>query len=218
MSLPYGVREEAVTARRDDAYNGFAHSFAGMSVQFILFAGINLGVSMLLDRQRGVWKRLRAAPLSKAFVLGARTLSGATIAFLTLSIVFAAAVLLFGVRVQGSLPGFVLVLLGIAFMSSTFGLLIAALGRTPDATRGVSIFATLIMVMLGGAWVPAFLFPSWLQKATLVVPARWAVDGIEAMTWRGLPFQAALPAIAALFGFAALFEVLALARFRWEAD
>jgi ABC-2 type transport system permease protein len=189
-----------------------------MSVQFILVAGINLGVSMLLDRQRGVWKRLRAAPFSKTFVLGARTLSGALIAFLTLAIVFAAAVVLFGVRVQGSVVGFVGVLLGIAFMSSTFGLLIAALGKTPEATRGISIFATLIMVMLGGAWVPAFLFPAWLQKATLVVPARWAVDGIEAMTWRGLPLSAAVPVIAALFGFALLFEVLALARFRWEAD
>jgi ABC-2 type transport system permease protein len=187
-------------------------------VQFILFSGINLGVAMLLDRQRGVWKRLRAAPLSKGFVLGARTLSGATIGFLTLAIVFGAAVALFGVRVQGSLLGFVGVLAGIAFMSSTFGLLIAALGRTPEATRGISIFAVLIMVMLGGAWVPTFLFPAWLQKATLVVPARWAVDGIEAMTWRGLPLSAALPTLGVLFGFALLFGALALWRFRWEAD
>jgi ABC-type multidrug transport system permease subunit len=218
MSLPYAVRTEAVTARAEVPYNPFAHAFAGMSVQFILFAGINMGVGMLLDRQRGVWKRLRAAPLSKGFVLGARTLSGALIAFLTLAVVFVAAVALFGVRVQGSLVGFVGVLAGIAFMSSTFGLLIAALGRTPEATRGVSIFATLIMVMLGGAWVPTFVFPAWLQRLTLAVPARWAVDGIEAMTWHGLPFASALPAIAALLGFAMLFEVLALLRFRWDAD
>jgi ABC-type multidrug transport system permease subunit len=218
LSLPYVVREEAVTARVEVAYNGFAHAFAGMSVQFILFSGINLGVAMLLDRQRGVWKRLRAAPLSKRFVLGARTLSGALIAFLTLAIVFGAAIVLFGVRVQGSWIGFVGVLVGIALMSSTFGLLIAAIGKTPEATRGVSIFAVLIMVMLGGAWVPTFLFPAWLQRLTLAVPARWAVDGIEAMTWRGLPLEAALPTIGALLGFALLFEMLALLRFRWEAD
>jgi ABC-2 type transport system permease protein len=218
MSLPYSVREEAVTAGGEVPYNGFSHAFAGMSVQFILFAGINLGVSMLLDRQRGVWKRLRAAPLSKGFVLGSRTLSGALIAFLTLAIVFGAAIALFGVRVQGSWVGFVAVLVGIAFMSSTFGLLIAALGKTPEATRGISIFAVLIMVMLGGAWVPTFQFPAWMQRATMIVPARWAVDGIEAMTWRGLPLVSALPAIGALFGFAIVFEVLALLRFRWEAD
>jgi hypothetical protein len=33
------------------------------------------------------------------------------------------------------------------------------LGKTPEATRGLAIFATLIMVMFGGAWVPEFLFP-----------------------------------------------------------
>jgi ABC-2 type transport system permease protein len=124
----------------------------------------------------------------------------------------------FGVRVQGSAVGFVGVLLSIAVMTSTFGLLIATLGRTPEATRGISIFAVLIMVMLGGAWVPTFVFPAWLQRATVVVPARWAVDGIEAMTWRGLPWAAAVPTIGALLGFALLFGVLAALRFDWEAD
>jgi ABC-2 type transport system permease protein len=218
MTLPYSVRSEAIAGRSEVPYNGYAHSFAGMSVQFILFAGINMGVAMLVDRQRGVWKRLRAAPLSKGFVLGARTLSGALIGFATLSVVFAAAVVIFGVRVQGSLLGFVGVLAAFAVMASTFGLLIAALGRTPEATRGVSIFAVLIMVMLGGAWVPTFLFPAWMQRATLAVPTRWAVDGIEAMTWRGLPLGAALPSIGVLLGFALVFEALAILRFRWEAE
>jgi linearmycin/streptolysin S transport system permease protein len=216
--LPFELRAQAMTARRDVAYDGFAHAFAGMSVQFILFAGINLGVGLLMDKQRGVWKRLRAAPLSKAFVLGARAASGALIAFLTLSIVFAVAVGVFGVRIRGSLFGFVAVLAAIAIMASTFGLLVATLGRTPEATRGLSGFAVLIMVMLGGAWVPSFVFPAWLQKATLVVPARWAVDGIEAVTWRGLPFSAVLPHLFALLGFSALFVAVAALRFRWEAD
>jgi ABC-2 type transport system permease protein len=218
LSLPYDVREEAVTAKSSVPYNGFAHAFAGMSVQFILFSGINMGVAILLDKQRGVWKRVRAAPLSRWFVLGAKAISGTLIAFITLCIVFAFAIGLFGVRVQGSAIGFVGVLLSIAAMASTFGLLIAALGKTPDAARGISIFAVLIMVMLGGAWVPTFIFPAWLQKATLVVPARWAVDGIEAMTWRGLPLASAIPTIGVLLGFALLFGTLAALRFDWEAE
>ena len=59
-----------------------------------------------------------------------------------------------------------------------------------------------MMVMLGGAWVPAFLFPQWLQKATFVVPTRWAIEGLDGMTWRGLGFDAAIGPIAALLGFA----------------
>ena len=53
-----------------------------------------------------------------------------------------------------------------------------------------------MMVMLGGAWVPTFIFPAWLQQVTLVVPARWAVDGLDAMTWRGLGLAGAVAPIA----------------------
>jgi ABC-2 type transport system permease protein len=48
------------------------------------------------------------------------------------------------------------------------------------------------------------------------VPARWAVDGLDAMTWRGLPLAAAAAPTLALLGFAALFSTIAVLRFRWE--
>ncbi len=67
--------------------------------------------------------------------------------------------------------------------------MIAALGKTLEATRGYSIMATLIMVMLGGAWVPTFVLPQWLQKSTVIVPTRWAMDGLDAMTWRPRAFR-----------------------------
>ena len=47
--------------------------------------------------------------------------------------------------------------------------------------RCIAIVATLLIVMLGGAWVPTFIFPEWLQTATLVIPTRWAIDGLDAM-------------------------------------
>ena len=78
------------------------------------------------------------------------------------------------------------------------------------------MFATLLMVMLGGAWVPSFVFPEWLQTATLFVPTRWAVDGLDAMTWRGLGFEAAVAPVAALLVFSALFAAIAIRRFDWE--
>jgi ABC-2 type transport system permease protein len=95
-------------------------------------------------------------------------------------------------------------------------MMIAALGRTPEATRGLAIFATLILVMLGGAWVPTFVFPEWLQTFSLVVPTRRAIDGLDAMTWRGLGLQAALPPIAVMLAFSAVFGWIAVKRFAWE--
>jgi ABC-2 type transport system permease protein len=216
FSLPFTTQPFESTARTDRPYNGYAHSFAGMGVQFILFMGIEVGVGVLLARRLGLWKRLRAAPISRSLLLGSHIASGAITALVLLAIIYAAAIGIFHVRIDGSVAGFVGIAVAFALLTSSFGLLIAAIGRTPEATRGLAIFATLVMVMLGGAWVPSFVFPAWLQTASLVVPTRWAVDGLDAMTWRGLGFDAAIAPIAMQLAFSALFAALASWRFEWE--
>lgn len=216
--MPYALHAEAVTAGKGVRYNGYAHSFAGMGVQFILFMGVEVGIGVLLQRQRGLWKRLRAAPLSRAVLLGSRALSAAITSMLILAVIFSFARLVFGVHIQGSMAGFLGVCIAFSLMTATFGLFIAAVGKTPDATRGLAIFVTIIMVMLGGSWVPTFIFPQWLQKITVAVPTRWAMDGLDAMTWRGLDFSAAIGPIIALLVCSLIFGTLAIMRFRWEEE
>lgn len=220
LSLPYTTREiEAVQSGANAApvaYNGYAHSFAGMGVQFILMAGIDMALGLLLMRRLGLWKRLRAAPLSRAQLLGSRIVASALISLIVFAVIYAVAIAAFGVRVLGSPAGLVLVLVCFALLTASFGLLVAALGRTPEATRGLAILATLLMVMLGGAWVPAFIFPDWLQTLSFAVPTRWAVDALDAMTWRGQGFTAALLPSAVMLGFSAVFAGVAVWRFRWE--
>jgi ABC-2 type transport system permease protein len=211
LSMPFATRDEALSS--GPKYNGYAHSFAGMSVQFILFMGVDMGIGILLARRMGIWNRLLAAPVSLTAVLVARAVSAAVIASGLLVAIFLCAMLIFKVQIANPL-GFAGVGLCFALMTAGFGLLIAAFGKTPEAARGIAVFATLIMVMLGGAWVPSFIFPEWVQQVTLVVPTRWAIDGFDAVTWRGLGLEGALKPIAVQLGFAAVFGSLALWRFR----
>ena len=218
LTMPYETREEAITSGQNVEYNGYAHAFAGMGVQFILFMGLDVGIALLTLRQTGLWQRLRAAPLSRTMLLGSRTVSASLMAGFILVVLFSFARVVFGVRILGSFAGFVGVCAAFSLMTAAFGLMVAALGETPEATRGYSIMATLFMVMLGGAWVPTFIFPAWLQKLTVVIPTRWAMDGLDAMTWRGSGFSAALTPIAVLMFFALLFGGVAVARFRWGLE
>jgi ABC-2 type transport system permease protein len=216
FSMPYTVHEQEVTAGNQVPYNGYAHSFAGMGIQFLLFAALNLGIEMLVERQRGLWRRFRSAPVSRYTLLGARAVSASLISMATLLVSFGFAMIVFKVRIEGSLTGFLMVAAACSMMAATFGLLVAALGRTPGAARGISTLAVLVMVMLGGAWIPSFLFPKWLQAITFAVPARWAVDGLDAMTWRGLGLSNAVAPTLALLGFAAVFGFVSVTRFRWD--
>ncbi len=217
LTVPFALAEDQVTAGRGVAYDGWAHAFGGMGVQFVLFMALDAGVALLEQRRRGLWDRVRAAPVSRSTVLAGRALSGLLLALLVLTVVLGVGMTAFGVRVRGSFLGFLLVMVATAAMASSFGLLVAALGRTPEAARGLAILAALVMTMLGGAWVPSFLFPAWMQTATLAVPTRWAMDGLDGTTWRGLGFLEALGPVGALLGFAAVFGALAWARFRWES-
>jgi len=213
MSVPFTTKDQALSS--GPKYNAYAHAFAGMGVQFILFMGIDLGIGILLARRMGIWNRLLAAPITMSQVLLSRALSGAMIAAGLMVAIFFCAMLIFKVQITNP-AGFAMVVFGFALMTASFGVLIAAFGKTPEAARGLAVFATLILVMLGGAWVPTFVFPAWMQQLTLVVPTRWAVDGLDAMTWRGLGMDVAVRTAGVQLAFAALFGGLAIWRFRAE--
>ncbi len=218
LTMPFTTSDEQMkSGPAAVGYSGYAHSFAGMAVQFILFMGIDMGIGVLLARRDGVWNRVLAAPVSLTTVLLARAASTALIAFGLLCAVFVIAVAGFGVHIA-SVAGFLCVALGFAVMTAAFGLLIAAFGKTPEAARGIAMIATLLMVMAGGAWMPSFLFPPWMQKVSLSMPTRWAVDGLDGVTWRGFGLDVAGPAMVALFGFALVFGALAVFKFRRDAE
>jgi ABC-2 type transport system permease protein len=216
LSIPYTVASTPVTASDNIPYNSYAHSFAGMAVQFILFAGIDAGVLLLLTRQRGIWQRLRSAPLSRGEFILARALATTLIGLFQITIIYLAALLFFKVRIEGSWAGFIAVGVSFCLLNAAFGLMLATLGRSASTTRGLAMMATLLLVMVGGAWVPAFVFPRWLQDASRYLPTRWAVDGFDGATWRGLPFDAAVLPALVLLGSAAACLLIAIWRFRWE--
>jgi ABC-2 type transport system permease protein len=213
LSMPFTTTDKQLTSgMAEQGYNAYAHAFAGMGVQFILFMGIDMGIGILLAQRSGVWNRLLAAPVGLTQVLLARAASGAIIAFALLCTVFVVAVFGFGVHIA-SLPGFIGMALCFGVLTASLGLLIAAFGKTPEAARRIAMFVVLVMVMLGGAWMPSFLFPEWMQKLTMAVPTRWAIDGLDAITWRGMDAAAVAPAMGVQLAFALVFGVVAVWKF-----
>lgn len=215
---PFQAKEVPVTAGERIKFNNYAHSFAGMSVQFMLFTALEGALILLRERKSGLWRRVRAAPISRYVVLLSKTLSATIISSLVLAVCYFVGIIVFKIPMAGSLLGLILVLITTALSSASFGLMLAALGKTPEATRGISTFAILIMVMVGGAWIPSFTFPSFLQSVSQFTPTRWAIDGMQAMTWRGLGLADGLQTSAVLMGFSFLFGLIAWLRFQWNEN
>ncbi len=194
------------------------HSFCGMTVQYLLFWGMECGLLFLRERQRGIWRRLRAGPASLGLLLLARALSTASLAVLQVMATFAFGGLVFGVRVHGSWVGFVLVTAALCALSAATGLLVAAWGGSEGRARQVSILVILAMSMLGGLWLPAFLLPEWVQRLGAVLPTRWAMDGLSVVTWQGAGGRAIVPHLAVLAGYVLVFLVGAVWRLRRQEE
>lgn len=218
LKPPFDVKEEAQAANKQANDGGVAHVFAGMAVQGLLFFSIEAAMGVMRERRQGIWKRLRAAPVSPSMLLLARILSGSIRALSILVAVLGFGALVFHLNVTQNILGLILISVAAALMAASFGLFVAALGRNEQQSRGLAIFIVLSMTMLGGAWFPSFMMPDWVQKASMVVPVKWAVDGFDSMTWRGGDLSAALPSVGALVAFALVFGVVALTRFRWDAE
>ncbi|MFO0796496.1 MAG: ABC transporter permease [Gemmataceae bacterium] len=197
-------------------FDSYTHSFCGMTLQYLLFWGMESGLLFLRERRRGAWVRVRAAPVPLAAVLAGKALATAGIALLMVGVTFGVGRLAFGVTAAGSWVGFALLSLAGCGLAAATGLLVAAVGGTEARARSVSILVILGVSMLGGLWVPAFLLPEWVRDAALALPTTWAMRGLDRVTWQGRGLAEALPYAGAVAAFAAAF--LALAAWRLTAD
>lgn len=211
-------RVEATPAAGPAGFNAYTHSFNGMTLQYLLFWGMESGLLFLRERQRGVWVRVRSAPVPLWAVLLGKALATAVVALLMVFVTFGFGYLAFGVRVTGSVAGFGLLVLAACGLAAATGLLVAAIGGTENRARSVSILVILGVSMVGGLWLPAFLLPGWVRDVALSLPTSWAMRGLDGVTWQGGGFVTAMTSAAAVAGFAGVFLALAVVRLRREGN
>lgn len=62
------------------------------------------------------------------------------------------------------------------------------------------------------------MFPECLQQVSAFAPTRWAVDGLAAMAWRGLPLPGSFLPVALMLAWATAFLGIAWWCLDWERD
>jgi ABC-2 type transport system permease protein len=177
-----------------------------------------LAIAVAEEREQGLLKRLRSTPLPAwAYVTG-RVLSAAWTALLSVGILVAVGVALYGVEIVWSkLPAAVLTLLVALASLSALGLALAALvGRSE--TVGVVANGVLIpLAFVSGVFLAGDL-PAWLERVAAVFPLRHFV---EALTETFNPYTPGAGFrwgnLAVLLAWGGAGAVVAVRFFRWEA-
>jgi ABC-2 type transport system permease protein len=205
-TLPFHTQTTSVGG----PFNSYSHSFSGMSLQYLLFWGMESGLLFLRERRRGVWRRLRTAPVPLTAIVLGKALATATIALLQIAISFSVGMLAFGVTIHGSWLGLLAIAVAISLLAAGTGLLVAAFGGTEARARSICILLILALSMLGGLWLPAFMLPEWVRKISAAVPTSWAMHGLDGVV-QGYAFGKSL---AVVLGFAMAFILIATVRIR----
>ncbi len=217
----FDVKQEYETSDRSPATSMSAHAFAGMGIQGLLFWAIESAMTIMRERRQGIWKRLRASPVSPWMFLLGKAISAAIRALAILTVVFGVGSMVFHFHVRPDLAsyvGFVLIAISVSIMTACFGLLVASLGKTEQQSRGLSILAVLGMSMLGGAWFPLDFLPKFMQTVSKAIPIAWAINGFDDMVWRGGGIKEVALAVVVLSAFSAVFAAIALKRIQWEPE
>ena len=195
---------------------------SGIAVLFV-FATAQVTARSIYDEKKvGSFRRLLAAPMSKASLLSGKMLPNIVVGMIQFTVIFAFGILglnLLGLSSAslGNNPlAVVLVCLIICLCSTAFGILLAAIARTENQIGGLSSLAVWGLGIVGGAFIPVFILDQFLGPVVKFIPQYWANRALSSLMLRGLGLADVALEIAVLLGFTAIFFLIGLWRFDFD--
>jgi len=179
-------------------------------------ACFGLPTTMVGERERGVWRRYRLAPV------GGGTLVAGTVAARYLLLLVAALLqVVLAMAIGMPLPrhpfDLFIAFTCVAFAFIGLGLIIAMMADNVPAVQALGQCIFLPMLIIGGVAVPLAALPDWAQRVSSYFPGRYAVEAIQA-TVTGDGLAAAGFSIGALLVIGAAGCLAGAMMFRWDAQ
>jgi ABC-2 type transport system permease protein len=215
FSLMFGNQEiEYLGVTTAQYYAPSMAVFAAVSATYT-----NLAVTTAYQRDQGILKRVRGAPLPAAVYMGGKIVSAIMIATISVVIMMTIGVVFYGVQIYAATLASAIVTfaVGVATFAS-LGLLVAAVVPTGEAATAVANATLLPLAFFSGVFlVPSADSPAWLDTVANIFPLKHFVTPFVAAfnpqtvgggwDWASLAYMT-------LWGVVAV--VLAIRWFKWE--
>jgi ABC-2 type transport system permease protein len=186
----------------------------GYGVASTAFAG--LAITMVIRRESGVLKRIRATPLPPAIYLGAVLASTFLVFLVEVVLIIAIGRALFGIEVPHALGSLVGALVLGAGCFAAMGLGLTGAVRSAEGSSAVVNAVYLPMAIISGTFFTPRQFPTFLRVIADVLPLTYFTKLMRNVMLRHehLWTQGWSIAVVAVWGAAGL--VAALIGFRWQ--
>jgi ABC-2 type transport system permease protein len=192
----------------------FVPSLITYGVANTTFGG--LAIILVLRREVGVLKRIRATPLPAATFLGATLCSTLLVFALQTAAIMLLGRLLYDWRLPEQWPSLLLAFALGALCFAGMGFGAAALIRSGEGASAVVNVLVLPMAFLSGGFGPTRDYPQFLQTIADVLPLTYLVEIVQAAVYGGEPIWRQPWAVLVLLAWGVAGSLVAWRRFGWE--
>jgi len=198
---------------KEKAVSSIQYYSAAMLVMFLLF-GANQGTKLIVEeRESRTLGRILTAEPGKISLITGKFLGLYIICLLQAVILIVFTRLVYGVVWGELFPGVFLITACSVFAGAGFGMLIAALAKTPKVADGMGTVFIQMSTLIGGGMIPIFYMPDAMKTAAKFTLNWWAFQGYYNLMM-GLGVETIFRYCAVLLAMGIVFLGIGIMRFR----
>ena len=185
-----------------------------IAVMLMVVSILLTSIAIVREKEIGTIEQVMVTPIRRLeFILG-KTVPYVVTGYITMTLMFAIAIAVFGVRIHGSVV--LLYALAGVYLVGNLGLalFVSVSASTQQQALLTGFFLLMPGVLLSGFMFPIRNMPLPVQYATAVNPMRWFLVILRGIVLKGEGVSTLWPAMLWQAGLAFSFVTLAVARFR----
>lgn len=194
----------------NDLYGDYSYSqlFIGFIIMYMLIRGMSTSYRVFREKEENVYSRIFMAPIKTYEYYIADALSG-YLAILIQVILSIIGIKFLKIQIGVNLLDLFVILSLLGLVSISLAICCRSFSKNITEASNIFNFANMIMVMIGGAFVPIDVMPPIIEKLSYFTPVRWAMESIIGLQ-QGLTFEEIYKYLIIIVLFAIAFFVIAI--------
>lgn len=205
---PFVLENTGIISGKPNYFEFMAPGIMGMIVIMSILMG--LAGSVATERELGTLDGIMTSPISRSSIILGKTVAQTVRGLFQGSLILLLAVMLFGVKIYGSLALVALLLMLGIFAFVGLGILISSAVSQQETAMTVLQTLTLPMFFLSGSFFPIQQMPSFMQAISRLLPTTYMIQALRKVIILGAGISAIRTELAILFVFGVVTLVIAI--------
>jgi len=185
-----------------------------MAMVTVMAVMMGLAGSVAREKEVGTLDGLLVAPISRGSIVMGKSFAQTVRGLAQGAMVLAIALIFFGVRVYGSWPLLITMLILGIFSFVGMGILISAMVEEQETAMTIMMTLTFPMLFLSGAFFPLQQMPGFMQAISKFVPLTYVVEGLRQVMVLGAGIGQVWRPVTVLLAFGAVTLAIAIPAFK----